>query len=273
MADEIGNNGALWSQFYLTSKGISMRQIHIAEGVDPNGRRLQIGIARLGSGLPDDSKDILNMTDVLLPVRDGVVKKSFAVNENHKIIVHFDNTKLDNPIYVSEIGIMAKLSNETEWSLYGYTYSLGGYVEMRPQKANNGYELYNVGVEMTLGNATIVNLIYDKSTVYSTHKDLEDLMSQILPNTPIFTIPEAIWDASYKLEEMFYGNYDTLDENTVARNAILKKVPIDWVIDLEGDTTIKSTSKYAGMEFTVKKYTDNSYTASCGDIGLLLTRS
>jgi len=121
-----------WSSYYIIKAGRELRQRCIAEGV-----KLVFTRAAIGSGTPADPAAINTMTGLIAYEKDVIIKKSYALEENHLCIVRVDNTGYTQDVFMTEVGIFARGEDQadSEAILYGYAYNVDGYV-LIPQQTS-----------------------------------------------------------------------------------------------------------------------------------------
>ena len=162
------SDSATWSDYYVTQRGRALRQHCIAEKKNIEWR------AAIGTGTPIAFDD--NMTGLVCYVTDVHIKKSYAIEENHLQIVRVDNKGYEHDVLMSEIGVWAKIEGEPDDKeiFYGYAYALGGYTKIPAQTSATNRKIHEITLDTHLGRATEIQMIYDDSTLFISHADLDD---------------------------------------------------------------------------------------------------
>lgn len=155
-----------WSEFYLTEKGLEMRQKVIAEGVVP-----RFVYAKIGEGVPAIPANIPLMTDLVSPSEQVAVTRSYAVQKTHYLDVYIDNKDFQQEIFMREIGVFAKLADSDEVILYGYSYTLQGYEPI--PTGDTFHRTWRIGANTGISRSSNIVIVYDGSQVYVTVEEFD----------------------------------------------------------------------------------------------------
>ena len=161
-----------WSSYYIIKAGRELRQRCIAEGV-----KLVFTRAAIGSGTPADPAAINTMTGLIAYEKDVIIKKSYALEENHLCIVRVDNTGYTQDVFMTEVGIFARGEDQadSEAILYGYAYNVDGYVLIPQQTSITNRKIFEITLDTYLNLSTDIQIIYDGSSLFVSHADLDDM--------------------------------------------------------------------------------------------------
>jgi len=161
----------VWSKYFITQAGRNLRQSCIAEG-----KRLVFTQAAIGTGIPSDPAGINTMTGLVSYATDVIIKKSYAIEENHLCVVRVDNSGYTQAVPMTEVGVFARSEDQADSQavLYGYAYNLGGYVNIPAQTSLTNRKIYELTLDTYLGIATDIEIVYDGSTLFVSHADLDD---------------------------------------------------------------------------------------------------
>jgi len=177
-----------WSSYYIIKAGRELRQRCIAEGV-----KLVFTRAAIGSGTPADPAAINTMTGLVAYEKDVIIKKSYALEENHLCIVRVDNTGYTQDVFMTEVGIFARGEDQadSEAVQYGYAYNPDGYVLIPQQTSTTNRKIFEITLDTYLSLSTHIQIIYDGSSLFVSHADLDDMQDAFrtaLANKAVFCI-------------------------------------------------------------------------------------
>ena len=169
---ETGN----WSPYYITDAGRALRQLSIAEG-----KQMVFIRAVIGTGKPADPATIDEMSGLVAFAKDVIIKRSYAIEANHLIIVRVDNSGYTQDVLMTEIGVYAKIDDQEDNQaiLYGYAYSLDGYVLIPAQTSNTNRKIYEITLDTYLSRSSDIQIVFDSSTIFVSHADLDDAVESI----------------------------------------------------------------------------------------------
>ena len=169
---ETGN----WSPYYITDAGRALRQLSIAEG-----KQMVFTRAVIGTGKPADPATIDEMSGLVAFAKDVIIKRSYAIEANHLIVVRVDNSGYTQDVLMTEIGVYAKIDDQEDNQaiLYGYAYSLDGYVLIPAQTSNTNRKIYEITLDTYLSRSSDIQIVFDSSTIFVSHADLDDAVESI----------------------------------------------------------------------------------------------
>lgn len=140
-----------------------------------NSHTLTFTCGKLGSGVLTDTDDISKFTDLKSPKMTLPIVSVDDSNEE-KLVLTFDtsNTELEEGFVSREIGIFAKLDNESE-ALYAYS-NAGNNYDYIPSKDTPSDENRLV-VNLVVSSSANISVQIDKSIVYTHKSDVEEMIA------------------------------------------------------------------------------------------------
>ena len=172
-----------WSDFIIVDNGLALRQQAVATGY-----QVAFVFAEIGEGIPSDPSDIPLMTSLVQFAQRAVVLPSSSTGSTHHLNVRIDNTDYPTAVLMREMAVYAKLippnnpgnivagsQTPVEFlapTLYGYAYTIQGFESI--PAGSEFHRIWTVGIDTKLSRSTSVVIIYDGSTVFVTHDDLDD---------------------------------------------------------------------------------------------------
>ena len=169
-----------WSQYYITNAGRALRQKSIAEG-----KKIVFTRGAIGTGTPADPSDVGGLSGLLVYVKDITIKTSFAIDANHLMVARIDNAGYAQDVLMSELGIYAKIDDpdSPQEILYGYAYTLSGYILIPMQTSATNHKIYELTLNTYLSATSDIEIIFDSSTIFVSHADLDDIIDDIKADT------------------------------------------------------------------------------------------
>ena len=140
-----------------------------------NSHTLTFTCGKLGSGVLADTDDISKFTDLKSPKMTLPIV-SVDDSNKEKLVLTFDtsNTELEEGFVSREIGIFAKLDNDSE-TLYAYS-NAGNNYDYIPSKDTPSDENRLV-VNLVVSSSANISVQIDKSIVYTHKSDVEQMIA------------------------------------------------------------------------------------------------
>lgn len=167
--------------FEITENGMALRQRAIAGGKKDEALKVDFTRGVIGQGRPEPGTDIYYMSELVNPAADVPIKESYAKSNSHIMVVVIDGLKLDDDILMTEIGIYCRLIDAVTGAeihpeiLYGYTFT--NKYDFIP--AGSDYNLHReIAFNTVLSRAGKFEIVFDKTMVYVTHRDLEEILER-----------------------------------------------------------------------------------------------
>lgn len=163
-----------------------------------NGHTLTFTKGKLGSGVLTDSDDITKFTDLKAPKMElPVVKKDDSQKEKIALTFNTSNTALEEGFVSRELGIFAKLDDGAE-TLYAYS-NAGNDYDYIPNKDTPTDENRLV-VNLIVSSSANIQITIDKSIVYASISDVEEMINQRLRVAPTASAPTDMVDGGIWIE-------------------------------------------------------------------------
>ena len=153
-----------WNPFIITNKGLELRQRSIATGAT-----ITFNYAKIGQGVPSNPATIPSMTDIISAAEQVPVVRSESDGVTHSVGIRIDNADFEQPVLMTEIGLLASIGQETP-VLYGYTYTTQGYDSI-PAGSTSHY-IWTVSIDTVISRAQSISFTYDGSGVYITEAEM-----------------------------------------------------------------------------------------------------
>lgn len=143
------------------------------------GKMLKIKKVVLGDGILGSSESLINMSQLKNKVLDCEIKKiQVTQNEIATITFYLDNQDLETGFYWRELGVIVEDPDTQEEILYCYGNAgeNGEYIS-----AGNSADVLekNVSIDLIVSNVDNITATINKSLVFATQNDIEDLTSLI----------------------------------------------------------------------------------------------
>ena len=160
MADLMAN----WSSFHITDKGLDLRQRAIAEKLDINFIR-----AEIGEGKPSSESDVWTMTALISSAKEVTIYRSVASGANHCMVIQINNFGYTDEILMREIGVFAQLQDNLGNPvggevLYGYSYTIHGYDPI--PSGSSSPRVWEITMDVAISRSADIRIIYDGSAVF-----------------------------------------------------------------------------------------------------------
>ena len=164
---------AVFGGLALTNKG---RNIYAKA---QTGKVLKINKVVLGDGTLGSTESIVNITQLKNEVLECEIKKIQVMqNEIATITFNLNNQELETGFYWRELGVIAEDPDTQEEILYCYGNAgeNGEYIS-----AGNSADILekNVSIDLIVSNVDNITATINKSLVFATQNDIEDLTSLI----------------------------------------------------------------------------------------------
>lgn len=141
------------------------------------GETLTFTSIKIGDGIIAEGTNILLLTGLVNPVKSVDITEILVKNSiNTEIKYTFSNEGFETPKAISEIGVYAKIGNESE-QLYAYA-DKSDNIDNVPAFSSDTLVHRISSVIMLVSNASNVKVELDETIVYVTHENLNLRLSQ-----------------------------------------------------------------------------------------------
>jgi hypothetical protein len=126
----------------------------------------------LGDGVLSDGENFTEFTDLKNKIIDLPINEfDGSVSSQATIVATIDNSEVETGFFARELGVYAKVGEDGEEQLFGYTYA-GNYADYTPNK-DSTLDEKRIAVTLAIGNASTVEATIN-SAQYATVQNLND---------------------------------------------------------------------------------------------------